>query len=118
MPPHIDLGKRGEQLAAEWLVGKGYAILHRNWRSGRQEVDLIARKESTLHFIEIKCRRSNAFGPPEESVSRAKLRNMMRAALAWRIRFPGPGRVQYDVLSITVQPNAEPAFFFIEDVYL
>jgi putative endonuclease len=131
---HIDLGKSGEDLAAEWLVRKEYEILHRNWRSGRYEVDIIARQGNVLHFIEVKCRQWSVYGPPEESVSRGKIRNMMRGALAWRIQFsasgrvqdpgsermqdPRPGRVQYDVLSITIRPGGEPEFFFIEDVYL
>jgi len=39
MPPHIELGKKGEELAAAWLTANGYTILHRNWRHGRYEVD-------------------------------------------------------------------------------
>lgn len=117
MPRHIDLGKRGEDRAAEWLVRKEYEILYRNWRYGRYEVDIIARRGNVFHFIEVKCRQWSVYGPPEESVSRKKIRNMMRGSLAWRIQFPGPGRIQYDVLSITIRPGAEPEFFFIEDVY-
>ena len=118
MPPHIDFGRKGEVWAAEWLIRKEYEILHQNWRYGRYEVDIIARQGKVLHFIEVKCRQWSVYGPPEESVSRKKIRNMMKGALAWRIQFPGHARVQYDVLAITIRPGAEPEYFFIGDVYL
>jgi putative endonuclease len=118
MQQHIDLGKKGEDWAAGWLTGKGFEILHRNWRHGRYEVDIIAGRGNTLHFIEIKSRGSNLYGHPEESVTPKKIRNMMQAALAWRIQFPGHARVQYDVLAITVRPGAEPEYFLFEDVYV
>jgi len=117
MPAHIDFGRKGEDRAAEWLIQKEFEILHRNWRHGRYEVDIIARKGSVLHFIEVKCRQWSVYGRPEESVSRKKIRNMMQGALAWRIQFPGNARVQYDVLAITIRPGAEPEYFFIGDVY-
>jgi putative endonuclease len=117
MPAHIDLGKKGEDWAAGWLVREGYKILQRNWRSGRYEVDIIACQGKTVHFIEVKCKQWSVYGPPEENVSRKKIRNMMKGALAWRIQFPGHTRIQYDVLAITIRPGAEPEFFFIGDVY-
>lgn len=118
MRQHIDLGRKGEDWAARWLTGKGFKILHRNWRYGRYEVDIIAGRGNELHFIEIKSRRSDLYGHPEESVTPKKIRNMMQAALAWRIQFPGHTRVQYDVLAITVRPGAEPEYFLFEDVHL
>ena len=118
MPQHIDIGKKGEEQAVGWLIREGYDILHRNWRYGRYEVDIIARHDEVLHFIEVKCRQRSVYGHPEESVSAKKIRNVMRGALAWQIRFPGHTRVQYDVLAITLRPGAEPEYFFFEDVYL
>jgi putative endonuclease len=114
---HLDWGKKGEDWAAGWLTEKGFVILHRNWRYGRYEVDIIARRGNLLHFIEIKSRRSDRYGHPEESVTPKKIRNMMQAALAWRIQFPGHTRVQYDVLAITARQNAEPEYLLFEDVY-
>ncbi|HEY4064056.1 MAG TPA: YraN family protein [Puia sp.] len=120
MSQHIDLGKKGETWAAGWLLEKGFEILHRNWRYGRYEVDIIARRGDILHFIEIKSRRSDVYGHPEEGVTPKKIRNMMQAALGWRLRFPGQGhtRVQYDVLAITAPKDAKPEYFLIEDVYV
>ncbi len=112
------MGKEGELLAAGWLQQNGFALLHRNWRHGRCEVDIIATRENVLHFIEVKTRRSTRFGEPEESVSRAKIRHLLKAGAAYQYEHPQWKRVQYDVLSITLLPDQPTEYFFIEDVYL
>jgi putative endonuclease len=118
MPRHTDLGKKGEQLAADWLVRNGYEILHRNWRHGRYEVDIIAGRAGIIHILEVKCRRSGAYGRPEESVNRKKIGHILQGASGWLFQFPGHTRVQYDVLAITLRGNAEPEYFLLEDVYM
>jgi putative endonuclease len=118
MPPHIDLGKKGEELAAEWLTGNGYTILVRNWRHGRYEVDIIASHDGILHIIEVKSRQSELYGRPEESISRKKFQNIMRGASGWLAQFPGHKRIQYDVLAITINTKALPEFVLFRDVYL
>ena len=115
---HTDLGKKGEELAAGWLVERGFSILCRNWRHGRYEVDVIAGQKGILHFIEVKTRRSTAFGYPEESVNRKKLEHILEAASGWLHRWPDYRRIQYDVLAITIKQNTPPAFLLFEDVYL
>jgi putative endonuclease len=118
MAAHNDFGKKGESLAAAWLLERGYALLHQNWKHSRFEIDIIAKKENILHFIEVKARRSNRFGFPEESVDKKKMQNLMNAAEAFQFRFPEWKRIQYDVLSVNVNPDGSIEFFFIEDVYL
>ncbi|HEX9509325.1 MAG TPA: YraN family protein [Puia sp.] len=118
MAGHIDLGKKGEELAAGWLMHKGYEILHRNWRHGRYEVDIIARYQDVYHFIEVKAGQTGVFGQPEERVSKHKIRNMMRAAAAWLYQFPGHRKIQYDVLAITFRKDAGPEYFLFADVYV
>ncbi|WP_431215248.1 YraN family protein [Puia sp. P3] len=90
MALHILTGTTGEDLAAEWLTAKGFAILTRNWRYGRYEIDIIASRNSVLHFIEVKSRNSTLFGNPEESVSRKKLNNIMQGAAGLARRIPRP----------------------------
>jgi putative endonuclease len=118
MTHHIDTGRTGEYLAAEWLVRNGFTIIQRNWRHHRYEVDIIAGRSSILHFIEVKTRRSLAYGNPEESVSRKKLEHVMEGAAGWLHRWPAFRRVQYDVLAITLPEKASPEFMLFEDVYL
>ena len=72
MASHIDFGKLGEQLAEDFLVERGYTVLHRNWRHSRYEIDIVALKNDLPHFVEVKTRSSNEFGEPEESVSKKR----------------------------------------------
>jgi putative endonuclease len=118
MAQHINTGKTGEYLAAEWLEKNGFTIIQRNWRHHRYEVDIIAGRSSILHFIEVKTRRSKTFGNPEESVSRKKLEHVMEAATGWLHRWPAYRRVRYDVLAVTLLQHTSPEFVLFEDVYL
>jgi putative endonuclease len=117
MPAHIEFGKKGEALAISWLEKNGFRILARNWRHGRLEVDVIASRNDLLHFIEIKSRRGNRFGQPEESVDEKKLNNMMSAGDEYQYQHPEWERIQFDILSIS-QRNSFTEYFLIEDVYL
>jgi len=118
MHQHIELGRKGEELAADWLTAKGFAILQRNWRHGRYEIDIIASRSKILHIIEVKSRRSSSYGRPEESVSRQKFQNLMQGAAGWLVKYPHHQRVQYDVMAIDLRRNAEPEITLFEDVYL
>jgi putative endonuclease len=118
MATHNQLGKEGEEMAADYLVKKGYALLHRNWRYGQNEIDIIARKDAVLHFVEVKLRTTNKFGYPEESVTKQKIRFLMRAADQFLFLNPQYKNICFDILSITAPTDATPEFFFIEDVYL
>lgn len=118
MASHNNLGKEGEELAAAWLRGQGYKILHANWRHSRYEVDIIASIKNILHFIEVKTRSSKAFGYPEESVGKKKMQNLMNAADEFLNQFPEWKRIQFDVLSISLKKEGMHEYFLIEDVYL
>ena len=117
MASHNDTGKKGELLAVEWLIKHGYDVLHVNWRHSHYEIDMVASKESTLHFIEVKTRNSLTFGYPEESVSKKKFGSLKNAAEEYLFQHPQWVRVQYDVLSITKLKGSPVEFFLIEDVY-
>ena len=118
MATHIDFGKLGETLAEDFLVDKGYTIVHRNWRHSRYEIDIVALKNELPHFIEVKTRSSNEFGEPEESVSKKKIRFLLQAADEFLFQNPQYTNFQIDILSITIRFHEEPQYFFIEDVYL
>ncbi|HVU58536.1 MAG TPA: YraN family protein [Puia sp.] len=119
MARHNDFGKWGEEIAAGWLAGKGFIILHRNWRHGRSEIDIIATRQGVYHFIEIKCSQGKGYGHPEERVSKPKLRNIMRAASHWLYlhHIPATTRIQFDVLAISFKTGT-PEYFLIEDISL
>ncbi|MGC8788045.1 MAG: YraN family protein [Anaerolineae bacterium] len=63
------LGRKGEDLAVHYLQRLGYVVLERNYRSADGEVDIIARDNDRLAFVEVRTRRGTAFGSPEESVT-------------------------------------------------
>lgn len=117
MKTHLDTGKTGEEMAAKWLQENGYEIVHRNWRYSYYELDIVAKKNNRLHFIEVKCRHVNSIGNPEDSVSKKKFRNLKRAADAYLQFYPNPW-IQYDILAITLKPGMENEFFLLQDVFI
>jgi len=118
MRTNIDFGKLGEQLAEDFLAGKGYTILYRNWRYSHYEIDIVALKNDLPHFVEVKTRSSQEFGQPEESVNKKKIRSLLQAAEEFLYQNPQYKNFHIDILSITIYPQKEPQYFFIEDVYL
>jgi putative endonuclease len=118
MAEHNLTGNTGEVLAAAWLAERGYTIIHRNWRHSRWEVDIIAEKDTILHFVEVKTRRTKKFGHPEENVDRKKIQNLMNAAEEYLYRHPKWKRIQFDILSISIIKDELAEYFLIEDVYL
>lgn len=117
MAEHNETGVKGEKLAAEWLTAKGYKIREENWRHRHLEVDIIAEKGDTLHFIEVKTRRSTKFGNPEESINKQKMKNLKDAAEQYQHLNAGWKWIQFDVLAILFKPDAID-YWFNQDVYL
>ena len=118
MALHNTVGTDGENLAAAWLVEKGYEILHRNWRHSYFEIDIIALKNKMLHIVEVKCRNASPFGHPEDSVTKKKFKHLKRAADEFLFLNPGHKWIQYDVLAITFNKDGETEYFLLEDVFL
>lgn len=118
MAHHNHTGFFGEKMAVEYLLEKGYSILYQNWRHSHWEVDVIASLNNTLHFIEVKTRRTKKFGHPEEGVTKKKLENIINASEEFLYLNPQWKTIQFDVLSITLIKNEPAEFFFIEDVYI
>ena len=116
MAEHNDLGKKGEELAADFLEKKGYQILERNWRQWRNEIDVIAMDGKYLVIIEVKTRQSNYFMEPETAVTRDKQRALIRAANAY-VRYKNINcEVRFDILSILISKTSEQ-IHHIEDAF-
>ncbi len=75
-----NMGRWGENLATDFLINEGFQILERNYKRKGGEIDVIAVKDDTIHFIEVKTRSSAKYGHPLEAISRRKLEHMSRAA--------------------------------------
>ena len=118
MAVHLELGKKGEDLAVEYLCDKGFNILFRNWKYGRFEIDIIAIKEGLLHFVEVKLRSSDIHGEPEQNITYSKIRSLLKGIdgfLSQHIKYRD---FRLDVLSITLNEYGKAEYFMIEDVYI
>lgn len=78
-----ELGKWGEDVAAQFLQSKGFKILARNWCCEAGELDIIALDNDTIVIVEVRTRSSDAFGTPEESLTQQKRRHLEKSALAF-----------------------------------
>lgn len=99
----LSLGRIGEDAAAEYLQRLGMTILQRNLHTPVGEIDLVARQRRTLVFVEVKARRSLAFGSPAEAVGARKQRQIIRAA-KWYLN-DNPGKIlqpRFDVVSVLI----------------
>lgn len=100
MAAHNELGKEGEDEAVRFLEGQGYQIRHRNWRSGRKELDIVAEHQGELIVVEVKTRRNQLFGTPEESIGEAKIRRIVSSTDAYLRKYSIDLPVRFDIISI------------------
>ncbi|MEZ4905000.1 MAG: YraN family protein [Spirosomataceae bacterium] len=102
MAEHLDTGKVGEDKAAAYLEEKGYEILTRNYRHRHAEIDIIARKNKILTFVEVKTRTNVSYGMPEEFVDATKRRLIMKAAEQYIFEQDWHGDISFDVVSVVI----------------
>ncbi|WP_430645433.1 YraN family protein [Agromyces sp. GXS1127] len=109
MAHNIELGRRGEQVAAEHLEARGMRVLDRNWRCPQGELDLVLRDGDATVFVEVKTRTGPAFGHPFEAITALKLARLRRLALAWCDAHDAPsGRIRIDAVAVHA-PSTSPA---------
>jgi putative endonuclease len=118
MAEHNKLGEEAEEMAINYLVKNGYEILYCNWRYSHYEIDIIAKKNDLLKFVEVKSLKSSAIRYPEQGVTKKKFKDLLKAADQFLFRHAEYRHVQFDVLSIVVSQHKPPEFFLIEDVFL
>jgi putative endonuclease len=116
MAEHNELGEKGEDLAAKMLEQKGYEVLDRNWRWGRYEIDIVAKKNNLIIVSEVKTRRSNYFGEPEEFVSVAQQKRLVASANEYIERFNLDLEVRFDIISI-IYNSKQRKVHHIEDAF-
>lgn len=110
-------GKEGEAAAARYLEKRGYKIVKQNYRTCGVEIDLVARKGDTLCFVEVKTRKTDHFGMPEEFVDQRKRRKIIRGA---RVFSAGKKYadmwIRFDILSVSYE-NGRFSVRHIEDAF-
>lgn len=101
-----DTGSGSEFLAGQYFSDRGYRIVERNYRARCGEIDLVVEKDGALAFVEVRYRKSKAFGAPEETVSRAKRRRISLAALEFiSDRGEEDKSLRFDVLAMVWRGN-------------
>lgn len=114
------LGRYGEDTAAEYLAERGYQVLARNWRCGREgELDIVAISphRDCVVVVEVKTRRTVAFGSPLEAVTWSKAQRLRRLAGAWCAQHsPSVPYVRIDVIGVMVRDDHPPEITHVEAV--
>lgn len=117
MAHHIDFGKQGEEIAAQYLIDKGYEILERNWRNRHKEIDIIAKDGDELVIVEVKTRQTDEYGNPDVAVTLQKQRLLISAANAYLFRNNLDVETRFDIISIVFK-EGKPVIEHIEDAFL
>lgn len=113
-----ELGRRGEECAAQFLAGVGYRVIARNWRCGQGEVDLIVERDGEVVFVEVKTRSNKNFGHPFEAITALKLARLRRLAAAWCDQTDArPRRIRIDAIAVIAESGAEPVIEHLEGVF-
>ena len=102
MSDHLKTGKIGEEMAAKFLIGKGFRVREAGWRHGRLEIDLIVENQEVVAFVEVKTRRSKTFGLPHLAVDEAKQDRIMDAAQAYVDHHEIDKDLRFDIVAVTL----------------
>lgn len=109
------IGRKAEAAAKVYLEMRGFQIIEQNWRRSSGEVDIIARKNGVVHFVEVKYRANDDQGSGLDAITPAKLRQMRRAAWAWvdELKYGG----EYVLSAIEISGPDFAVLNFVEDVF-
>ncbi len=113
-------GNYGENLAVKFLKEKGFEIIEQNYRHGHGEIDIVAKENETLVFVEVKLRKSLEYGPPELAINNAKQKQVRKIAERFiyqkghKIEFE---EVRIDVIAILAPQNEKPEIRHIENAF-
>ena len=98
------LGRRGEDIAADYLRRRGWAVLARNFRAGPKEIDLVAARGGVVAFVEVKTRSTTTGGTPLEPIRALKRRAVETAARRWILEHGRPGMsYRFDAIAVKVR---------------
>jgi len=116
-----DIGDRGEEIAATYLEDQGYVVLDRNYRFGRNEIDLVCRDPGSageLVFVEVKTRSGTGYGPPEGAVTEEKRRTIVEVARAYLYeQCSGDEAARFDVVTVLLTDVKPPQINHYENAF-
>jgi putative endonuclease len=108
------MGDKGEDIAAKYLQKKGYEIIERNWQFEKLEIDIIAKVQNLYVFVEVKTRKNEVFGFPEEAVDQRKAEKIIEAADIYLSENEIENEIRFDIVSVILNENLEKVYH-IED---
>lgn len=115
---HIALGRQGEDIAVAYMQRRGWKILARNFRSGRGEIDCIARDGRVLVFAEVKTRRHTRYGAPREAVTPYKQQVLRRTAQAYLLEQDCTDTIcRFDVVEVMMGKDGVPRVTYWENAF-
>ncbi len=117
MKKNKETGSKGEDLATDFLISKGYEILERNWRFKRAEIDIIARHNGKLIFIEVKARSYSYYGEPESFVDNKKKRLIADAASQYMKKINYDWAIRFDIIGVLMEKDKKPIISHFEDAF-
>jgi putative endonuclease len=115
MTSKITTGRKGEDVAADFLQNMGYELVARNYRHKHAEIDLIVKKENLLVFVEVKTRASAAFGEPESFVNDKKTAKIIEGAEHYIFENNWQGNIRFDIVSVKL--GSKPEVMHFEDAF-
>ena len=116
MAQHNELGKKGEQLAVDFLIENSYDIVERNYRFDKAEVDIIAQKDDILAIVEVKTRSSLDFGNPQDFVKPKQIKNLVKAVDEYVTENDLDVEVRFDIIAI-VKENKDYKIEHLENAF-
>lgn len=106
MAQHNELGKKGEQLAVDFLLKNNYNIIERNYRFDKAEVDIIAQKKDILAIVEVKTRSTIDYGNPQDFVKPKQIKNLVKAVDEYVTENHLDVEVRFDIIAIVKEKGS------------
>lgn len=116
MAQHNQLGKIGEDMAADYLASHGYDILERNYRFQKAEIDIIVKKDSVIAVVEVKTRSTSDFGSPKDFLKPTQIQRLVKAIDNYIVENDLEEEVRFDIISI-LKENNKYVIEHIEDAF-
>ncbi len=104
----LKTGMRGEIIAKKFLQKKGYKIVEQNFRTKYSEMDLVAKKNNVLVFVEVRTKTNEHFGSPEQTINKNKINRLVRSAQAYAAYNKYFGNFRIDAVCIILNPDSSP----------
>lgn len=114
-----DSGKDGEEIAAKYLLKKGFEILKRNYRFSHGEIDIIAKDGDTLVFVEVKTRKNLEYGEPEYAITKKKIQQLKKIAELYLFdKQIEEADCRFDVIAIILGSENNPQITHYENAFM